>query len=69
MAEKKGEGAKCLLKLQNNLKVAHSSSVQQLSQEEWGKTHEAMGKNLNQVLLDLHTLGSNYTDTRISVTS
>ncbi|KAK7825579.1 hypothetical protein U0070_016219 [Myodes glareolus] len=42
--------------------------VQKPSQDEWGKTQEAMEavlaleKNLNQALLDLHSLGSARTD-------
>ncbi|CAO2592855.1 Ferritin light chain 1 [Lemmus lemmus] len=42
--------------------------VQKPSQDEWGKTQEAMEaalaleKNLNQALLDLHSLGSACTD-------
>lgn len=36
--------------------------VQWLSQDEWGKTQEALEKNLNQALLDLHCLGSACTD-------
>ncbi|KAK7800041.1 hypothetical protein U0070_000922 [Myodes glareolus] len=54
-----------LLKLQNN-RGDHASfqDVQKLSQDEWGKTQEAMEaalaleKNLNQALLDLPSLGS-----------
>ncbi|KAL1778729.1 ferritin light chain [Sigmodon hispidus] len=42
--------------------------VQKPSQDDWGKTLEAMEaalaleKNLNQALLDLHSLGSAHTD-------
>ncbi|MEJ1274372.1 hypothetical protein NN561_005255 [Cricetulus griseus] len=42
--------------------------MQKPSQDEWGKTQEAMEvalaleKNLNQALLDLHSLGSGRTD-------
>nr|KAF6268616.1 hypothetical protein mMyoMyo1_005355 [Myotis myotis] len=56
LAEKKREGAEHLLKLQKP------------SQDEWGKTQDAMEaalaleKNLNQALLDLHALGSTRVD-------
>ncbi|KAL1790240.1 ferritin light chain 1 [Sigmodon hispidus] len=45
--------------------------VQKPSQDDWGKTMEAMEaalaleKNLNQALLDLHSLGSARTDPRL----
>ncbi|KAM9041589.1 ferritin light chain-like [Megaptera novaeangliae] len=65
LVKEKREGAEHLLKRQNQ----HSGSalfqnVQKPSQDEWGKTQDAMEaainmkKNLNQVLLDLHALGS-----------
>nr|XP_038959841.1 ferritin light chain 1-like [Rattus norvegicus] len=47
---------------------AFFQDVQKPSQDEWGKTLEAMEaalaleKNLNQALLDLHALGSAHTD-------
>uniref|UniRef100_A0A8C9CMN4 Ferritin n=1 Tax=Phocoena sinus TaxID=42100 RepID=A0A8C9CMN4_PHOSS len=53
LAEEKQESAQRLLKMQN----------QKPSQDEWGKTQDAMEaainmeKNLNQALLDLHALG------------
>ncbi|CAO2578031.1 Ferritin light chain 1 [Lemmus lemmus] len=61
--------AEHLLKLQNN-RGGHAlfQDVQKPSQDEWGKTQEAMEaalaleKNLNQALLDLHSLGSARTD-------
>ncbi|CAO2640473.1 Ferritin light chain 1 [Lemmus lemmus] len=48
--------------------LALFQDVQKPSQDEWGKTQEAMEaalaleKNLNQALLDLHSLGSARTD-------
>uniref|UniRef100_A0A8I5ZY31 Ferritin n=1 Tax=Rattus norvegicus TaxID=10116 RepID=A0A8I5ZY31_RAT len=63
------EGAERLLKLQNERGGrALFQDVQKPSQDEWGKTLEAMEaalaleKNLNQALLDLHALGSACTD-------
>ncbi|CAO2640474.1 Ferritin light chain 1 [Lemmus lemmus] len=68
LAEKR-EGAERLLKLQNDRGgLALFQDVQKPSQDEWGKTQEAMEaalaleKNLNQALLDLHSLGSARTD-------
>ncbi|KAL1764301.1 ferritin light chain 1, partial [Sigmodon hispidus] len=69
LADKKREGSKRLLTMQNE----HGGrtlfrNVQKPSQDEWGKTLEAMEaalaleKNLNQALLDLHSLGSAGTD-------
>ena len=65
LAEEKREGAERLLELQNDLGgCALFQDVQKPSQDEWGKTQEAMEaalaleKNLNQALLDLHALGS-----------
>ncbi|CAO2606744.1 Ferritin light chain 1 [Lemmus lemmus] len=56
--------------LQGNDRGGHAlfQDVQKPSQDEWGKTQEAMEaalaleKNLNQALLDLHSLGSARTD-------
>ncbi|NP_001395793.1 ferritin light chain 1-like 1 [Rattus norvegicus] len=69
LAEEKREGAEHLLKLQNERGGrALFQDVQKPSQDEWGKTLEAMEaalaleKNLNQALLDLHALGSAHTD-------
>uniref|UniRef100_A0A8L2QFK4 Ferritin n=1 Tax=Rattus norvegicus TaxID=10116 RepID=A0A8L2QFK4_RAT len=69
LAEEKREGAERLLKLQNERGGrALFQDVQKPSQDEWGKTLEAMEaalaleKNLNQALLDLHALGSARTD-------
>ncbi|EGW03981.1 Apoptosis regulator BAX [Cricetulus griseus] len=72
LAEEKGEGAERLLKFQNDHGGrALFQDVQKPSQDEWdewGKTQEAMEvalaleKNLNQALLDLHSLGSGRTD-------
>ncbi|KAK7832982.1 hypothetical protein U0070_012138 [Myodes glareolus] len=69
LAKEKLEGAQCLLKLQND-RGGHAlfQDVQKASQDEWGKTQQAMEaalaleKNLNQALLDLHSLGSARTD-------
>ena len=65
LAEEKREGAERLLELQNDLGgCALFQDVQKPSQDEWGKTQEAMEAalalemNLNQALLDLHALGS-----------
>nr|P49945.2 RecName: Full=Ferritin light chain 2; AltName: Full=Ferritin L subunit 2; AltName: Full=Ferritin subunit LG [Mus musculus]AAB00809.1 ferritin light chain [Mus musculus domesticus] len=69
LAEEKREGAERLLKLQNERGGrALFQDVQKPSQDEWGKTLEAiqaalrLEKNLNQALLDLHALGSARTD-------
>ncbi|KAL1770923.1 ferritin light chain 1 [Sigmodon hispidus] len=69
LADKKREGADCLLKMQNKRGgCTLLQDVQKPSQDEWGKTLEAMEaalaleKNLNQALLDLHSLGSARTD-------
>ncbi|XP_042789914.1 ferritin light chain-like [Panthera leo] len=69
LAEEKREGAERLLKMQNQLRGrALFLDVQKPSQDEWGKTLDAMKaallleKNLNQGLLDLHALGSARTD-------
>ncbi|EPY89138.1 ferritin light chain [Camelus ferus] len=65
LAEEKREGAERLLKMQNQRGGrALFQDVQKPSQDEWGKTQDAMEaaialeKNLNQALLDLHALGS-----------
>ncbi|XP_032448851.1 ferritin light chain-like [Lynx canadensis] len=65
LAEEKREGAECLLKMQNQSSGrALFLDVQKPSQDEWGKTLDAMEaallleKNFNQGLLDLHALGS-----------
>ncbi|XP_054574012.1 ferritin light chain-like [Eptesicus fuscus] len=65
----KHKGADCLLKMQNQCSSkAFFHKVQKPSQDEWGKTQDAMEaamaleKNLNQALLDLHTLGSTSKD-------
>ncbi|ELK23152.1 Ferritin light chain, partial [Myotis davidii] len=68
-AEKKRQGAKHLLKLQNKC-GGHIlfQEVQKPSQDDWGKTQDAMEaalaleKNLNQALLELHALGSTRAD-------
>uniref|UniRef100_A0A673UCC9 Ferritin n=1 Tax=Suricata suricatta TaxID=37032 RepID=A0A673UCC9_SURSU len=64
LAEKQ-EGAERLLKMQNQRGgCALFQDVQKPSQDEWGKTLDAMEaallleKNLNKGLLDLHALGS-----------
>nr|XP_048307039.1 ferritin light chain 1-like [Myodes glareolus] len=69
LAEEKRKGAKRLLKLQNDRGgCASFQNVQKPSQDEWGKTQEAMEaafaleKNLNQALLDLPSLGSAHPD-------
>ncbi|XP_053072129.1 ferritin light chain-like [Acinonyx jubatus] len=64
LAEEKQEGAECLLKMQNQRSGrALFLDMQKPSQDEWGKTLDAMEaalllENLNQGLLDLHALGS-----------
>ena len=69
LAEEKCEGSECLLKMQNQRGGrALFQDVQKPSQDEWGKTQDAMEdailieKNLNQALLDLHSLGSAHAD-------
>ncbi|XP_006160239.1 ferritin light chain isoform X1 [Tupaia chinensis] len=69
LAEEKREGAERLLKMQNQRGGrALFQDVQKPSQDEWGKTLDAMEaalaleKTLNQALLDLHALGSTHTD-------
>ena len=68
LAEEKREGSERILKLQNDRGGrALFQDVQKPSQDEWGKTQEAMEaalaleKNLNQALLALQTLGSGRT--------
>uniref|UniRef100_A0A8C9AXL4 Ferritin n=1 Tax=Phocoena sinus TaxID=42100 RepID=A0A8C9AXL4_PHOSS len=63
LAEEKHESAERLLKMQNQRGGrAHFQDLQKPSQDEWGKTQDAMeaainmDKNLNQTLLDLHAL-------------
>ncbi|XP_021566146.1 ferritin light chain isoform X2 [Carlito syrichta] len=64
LAEEKHEGAERLLKLQNQRGGRALFQDIQPSQDEWGKTLDAMEaamaleKSLNQALLDLHALGS-----------
>ncbi|MCQ7614222.1 hypothetical protein NP188_24355 [Salmonella enterica] len=69
LSEEKREDAQRLLKLQNQRGGrAVFQDVQKPSQDEWGKTQDAMEaalaleKSLNQALLDLHALGSSHTD-------
>uniref|UniRef100_G1QGF6 Ferritin n=1 Tax=Myotis lucifugus TaxID=59463 RepID=G1QGF6_MYOLU len=70
LADKKREGAKHLLKLQNKCgSRILFQDVQKLSQDDWGKTQDdaleaalALEKNLNQALLELHALGSTCAD-------
>ena len=65
--EKQESLEKCLLKRQNQCgSCSLFQDVQKPSQDEWGKTQDAMEaailleKNLNQALLDLHALGFAY---------
>ncbi|XP_041911067.1 ferritin light chain-like [Arvicola amphibius] len=66
LAEEKGEDTEHLLKSQDDHRGL--ALFQRPCQDEWGKTREAMEaalaleKNLNQALLDLHSLGSAHTD-------
>ena len=76
LAKEKREGAERLFKLQNQRDSrALFQDVQKPSQDEWGKTQDAMEaallveKNLNQALLDLHGLASARAETPTSVTS
>ncbi|XP_058383963.1 core-binding factor subunit beta isoform X2 [Diceros bicornis minor] len=69
LAEEKREGAKRLLKMQNQRgSRALFQDLQKPSHDEWGNTVEAMEaamaleKNLNKALLDLHALGSAHSD-------
>nr|XP_034350080.1 ferritin light chain 1-like [Arvicanthis niloticus] len=69
LAKEKHEGTNRLLKLQDARGGrAFFQDVQKPSQDEWGKTQEAieaalaLEKNLNQAVLDLHALGSAPTD-------
>ena len=65
LAKEKCEAAECLLKLQNQ-RAGRTLflDVQKPSQDEWGKTQDAMEaallieKNMNQALLGLHGLAS-----------
>ena len=76
LAKEKREGAERLFKLQNQRDSrALFQDVQKPSQDEWGKTQDAMEaallleKNLSQALLDLHGLASARAETPTSVTS
>ncbi|XP_075416642.1 ferritin light chain-like [Tenrec ecaudatus] len=69
LAKEKREGAERLLKLQNQRGGrALFQDVQKPSQDEWGRTLDAieaalaLEKKLNQALLDLHAVGSTHTD-------
>uniref|UniRef100_A0A8P0NS06 Ferritin n=1 Tax=Canis lupus familiaris TaxID=9615 RepID=A0A8P0NS06_CANLF len=69
LAEEKREGAERFLKMQNQRGGrALFQDVQKPSQDEWGKTLDAMEaallleKSRNQALLDLHALGSAHAD-------
>ncbi|XP_036030438.1 ferritin light chain-like [Onychomys torridus] len=69
LAKEKREGAEQLLKMQNKWGGRTLfQDVQKPSQDEWGKSQEAMEaalaleKSLNQTLLDLHALASAHTD-------
>nr|KAF6409859.1 ferritin light chain [Rousettus aegyptiacus] len=69
LAEEKREGAQRLLKMQSQRGGrAVFQDLQKPSQDEWGRTQDAMEaamimeKNLNQALLDLHALGSAHAD-------
>eukprot|EP00069_Balaena_mysticetus_P000940 bmy_14964T0 len=75
LAEEKHEGSERLLKMQNQCSCrALFQGVEKPSQDEWGKTQDAMEaailmeKNPNLGLLDLHALGS-APQTTTSVTS
>ncbi|XP_042843552.1 ferritin light chain-like [Panthera tigris] len=69
LAEEKRKGAEHLLKMQNQC-GGHAlfQDMQKPSQDEWGKTQDALEaalfleKNLNQALLNLHALGSAHAD-------
>ena len=72
LAEKKQERAQRLLKMQNqHCSCTLFQDMQKPSQDEWGKTQDAMEaallleKNLNQALLDLHGLASARRDPHI----
>ncbi|XP_035890418.1 ferritin light chain-like [Phyllostomus discolor] len=66
---KKGEGAECLLKMQNQHQgLVLFQDVRKPPQGEWSETQDIMEatvvpeKNLNQALWDLHALGSTHAD-------
>ena len=70
-AKEKCEGTECLLKLQNP-SGGHIllQDVTHPSQDEWGKTQDAVAalaseKDLNRALLDVHALGSAHTEPRL----
>ncbi|KAF6077522.1 hypothetical protein HJG60_005311 [Phyllostomus discolor] len=72
LAEEKREGSERLLKLQNQRGGRILlQDVAKPSQDEWGKTQDAMEaalaleKTLNQALLDLHALASTRTDPHV----
>ncbi|XP_042639436.1 ferritin light chain-like [Orycteropus afer afer] len=69
LSEEKCKGAEILLKLQNKRGGRDLfQDMKKPSQDEWGKSVEAMEaaltleKNLNQALLDLHAVASTHTD-------
>ncbi|KAF0873814.1 FRIL protein, partial [Crocuta crocuta] len=72
LAKEKHKGAEHLLKMQNQ-RGGHAlfQDMRKPSQDEWGKTQDAveaalvLEKNLNQALLNLHTLGSACADTHL----
>ncbi|KAM5297904.1 ferritin light chain [Glossophaga mutica] len=72
LAEEKREGSERLLKLQNQRGGRILlQDVSKPTQDEWGKTQDAMEaalaleKTLNQALLDLHALASTRTDPHV----
>uniref|UniRef100_A0A286XD82 Ferritin n=1 Tax=Cavia porcellus TaxID=10141 RepID=A0A286XD82_CAVPO len=72
LAKQKHEGAKHLLKMQNQRGGSTLfQDVQKPPEDEWGKTLDAMEvaltleKSLNQALLDLHALGSAKTEPHV----
>ncbi|XP_053770796.1 ferritin light chain [Desmodus rotundus] len=72
LAEEKREGSERLLKLQNQRGGRILlQDVAKPSQDEWGRTQDAMEaalaleKDLNQALLDLHALASTRSDLRL----
>ncbi|XP_012371897.1 ferritin light chain 1-like [Octodon degus] len=72
LTKEKGEGAEHLLKMQNRRgSRVLFQDVQKPSEDEWGKTLDAieaalaLKKNLNQALLDLHALGAAKTNPHI----
>ncbi|XP_036609284.1 ferritin light chain-like [Trichosurus vulpecula] len=66
LVKDKREGADRLMRLQNQRRgLVLLQAVQKPAQDEWGRSLDAMEKDLNQALLKLHALGSSQADAHL----